>query len=221
MPLEPKSVLELKDVNVRLSGTSIIEDLSLCLEAGELALLLGHNGAGKSTLLRAIAHLLPYAGDILIAGHRPASTGARSSFVFVPDEAVLYEDLTLAEHIHFTSRVYRQPDAAARMFDWLAQFHLTDFQDEFPSTHSSGMRRKLMLALALGLETPLLMLDEPYNGLDAEAQEVLSQALVDRGKRGGTVLLSAHQTELKTALKASLLTLERGRLTDTQVNVSS
>lgn len=113
---EPSAVLRVSDVFVELGGSAVVKDVSFSLERGELALLTGSNGAGKSTLLRAIVYLLPSRGDVSIAGHDPASLEARSNFVFVPDEAALYEDLTLREHVSFTQLLYSQPEAEARAF---------------------------------------------------------------------------------------------------------
>lgn len=211
---ELSAVLRVSDVFVELGGSAVVKDVSFSLEGGELALLTGSNGAGKSTLLRAIVYLLPYRGDVAIAGHDPASLEARSNFVFVPDEAALYEDLTLREHVSFTQLLYSQPEAEARALSWLEGFSLGDRLDEFPSTHSRGMRQKLALSLALGLEVPLIILDEPFNGLDADAQELLLRALRERAAQGGTVLLTAHQGELGAALGAKRLELRAGGLTE-------
>jgi ABC-2 type transport system ATP-binding protein len=204
--------LELHNVTIRLGGAAIVEAASATLHAGDLVLLSGPNGAGKSTLLRAIANLLPAQGDILISGFHPGSLQAKARFVFVPDEAALYEDLTLREHVRFMSMIYGQPQAEERILTWLDMFGLHTRLEEFPSTHSRGMRQKLALALALGLDTPLLLLDEPYNGLDTDAQARLTQALQERSSAGGAVLLTGHQAELKRVLTAWPLVLRDGML---------
>ena len=202
-------VLHVDEVSVRLGGAVVLESVSFTLRAGELAWLAGANGAGKSTLLRAVAGLLPHGGDVFVLGHRPRSLAAKKAFVYVPDVAALYEDLTLREHAVFTARVYALPEAEARILAWLESFSLNRSLDESPSRHSRGMRQKLALALALGLDTSLLMLDEPFNALDVEAQEVLRTALEARAAAGGAVLLSAHGAALTGARE---LRLEGGRL---------
>src|SRR5690554_2448310 len=113
-----------QEVTVKLGGVPIITEASFSLAEGDLALLTGPNGAGKSTLLRALVNLLPSNGDIFIAGLRPTSPEARSSFVYVPDEAALYEDLTLQEHMRFVSLIYGQEAAEERMREWLFRFGL-------------------------------------------------------------------------------------------------
>lgn len=208
----PKDPLVVEAVTVKLGGTAIVSDATFTLPAGELALLSGINGAGKSTLLRAIVSLLPADGDIWIAGFRPSTPEAKHEFLYIPDEAALYEDLTLQEHLRFTVLLYGQADAEERMERWLGEFRLARRLDEFPGTHSRGMRQKLALSLALGVQAPLLVLDEPYNGLDADAQDVLSAALQERCAAGGAVLLTGHQGQLDSALGARVLQLDEGQL---------
>jgi ABC-2 type transport system ATP-binding protein len=204
--------LAAEGVTVRLGGAAIVEDATLTLEPGEVVLLTGPNGAGKSTLLRALAGLLPASGDVRIAGRLPSSLAARSAFVFAPDEPALYEDLTLDEHARFNAMLYRRPEAEARTHAWLDAFELGRKRGEFPGTHSRGMRQKLGLALALGLAMPVTLLDEPFNGLDLDAQERLAAGLADHAAAGGAVLLTGHQRELGGLLGARVLALRDGRL---------
>ncbi len=204
--------LSVNDLTVRLAGTTIVEEATFRLKAGELALLIGPNGAGKSTLLRALVGLLPSSGDIELMGRPNRSMSARANFVFSPDDPALYEDLTLREHARFTALVYQRPEADERAILLLERFGLAQRLDEFPGTHSRGMRQKLALSLALSLELPLTMLDEPFNGLDIEAQELLAKALRQRAKDGGAVLLTGHQQELGALLEARQLKLVDGRL---------
>lgn len=208
----PELPLEAGNVTVRLGGTPIISEANLRLKPGELALLTGPNGAGKSTFLRALVNLLPSDGDIFLSGLRPGNPAARGRFAYVPDEAALYEDLTLEEHTHFTALIYGQAEAGERMRSWLGVFGLEDRAGEYPTTHSRGMRQKLALALALGLDMPLLVLDEPFNGLDHEAQLQLAGALKERCAAGGAVLLTGHQNELQASLEARVLQLDGGQL---------
>src|SRR5690606_5154074 len=151
-----------------------------------------------------------------IAGRYPNSIEARSQFVFTPDEPALYEDLTLAEHARFNALVYQRPEAEERTIEWLTRFGLAEKIEEFPGTHSQGMRQKLALSLALGLEQPLTFLDEPFNGLDLDSQELLADGLNRRAADGGAVLLTGHQRELGELLEARVVELRDGRLTAQQ-----
>ena len=187
------SILTLDEVSVTLGGVPILQDISFELQPGEVAWLVGPNGAGKSTLLRAVASLLPFSGDIAIDGFDNFRREARASFAYAPDAPVLYEDLTLTEHAVFTSRAWGRSDAEKRILDLLETFALSDRLDEYPVTHSRGMQQKLSLALAIGLGTPLLMLDEPYDGLDRRAQPILTELLLAHAAAGGAVLVTTHQ----------------------------
>lgn len=201
-----------EELRVSLGGVNIVEDVTFTLKAGELALLVGPNGAGKSTLLRALVGLLPSRGDVSLFGRPNGGMSAREQFVFVPDEPALYEDLTLTEHARFNALVYQVPAADERALTWLEELGLGEKLDEFPGTHSRGMRQKLSLALALSLERPLTLLDEPFNGLDVQSQELLADALRGRATAGGAVLLTGHQQELADRLKPRVLELNNGLL---------
>ena len=205
-------VLVAAGVSVRLGGVSVIAGADLTLYPGDLTLLTGPNGAGKSTFLRALVGLVPASGDVAVAG-RPATTlSGRAAFVFAPDEPALYEDLTLAEHAYLNAALYREPAAEGRAIELLQRFGLGDRTGEYPGAHSRGMRQKLALSLALALERPLTLLDEPFNALDLEAQELLARLLAERAAAGGAVLLTGHQRELAELLDARVVALRDGRL---------
>lgn len=205
-----ESSVVLQDVNVVLGGETILEDVDLDLRAGRTVLLRGPNGSGKSTLLRAIVGLLPCRGEITLFGEAPGSLPGRASFAFVADVPALFEDLTVGEHARFIGRAYDRAETEERTLGWLTAFELDDREDEFPGTHSRGMRHKLALALALGLEPRLLVLDEPFNTLDADARETLKDALTARAKAGLLNILSAHDAGIDTDLKATVVELRGG-----------
>ncbi|MEX2502989.1 MAG: ABC transporter ATP-binding protein [Trueperaceae bacterium] len=203
-------LLEITDLSVTLGGERIVTDVHAVLRAGERLVLTGRNGAGKSTLLRALVGLLPHDGRVRIAGRPQNRIEARAAFAFVPDEPELYDDLTLREHVRFTVMLYRRPEDEERILAWLDAFRLADRLDESPGTHSRGMRQKTALAIALGLRTPLLLLDEPFAALDLEAQEQLASGLIERADEGSAVLLTGHQPGLVASLRARELRLEDG-----------
>ena len=211
--------LRVERLGVTLAGRAVLEDVSFCVRAGELVWLTGPNGAGKSTLMRAVCGLLPSRGDAWISGAPAGSRAARAAFAFVPDEPALYEDLTLHEHATFVGLAYARADVTSRVLGWLERFGLRDFVDEFPATHSRGMRQKLSLSLALGLDVPLLLLDEPFNGLDANAQAMLIEGLGAVLAAGTAVMLSAHQHDvgrelLHGAARARVLHVQSGTVTE-------
>ncbi len=208
----PQPRVELQEVTVVFGGEAVLADVDLVLPAGRTVLLRGPNGAGKSTLLRAIAGLLPFKGEILLSGARPRTLEGRAAFAFVADVPTLFEDLTVREHAAFLSRAYARPEAEERTLTWYERFELADRVDEFPGTHSRGMRHKAALALALGLEPDLLLLDEPFNTLDVDARETLAEALRQRAQDGRINLLSAHDQALERDLGAEVVEVRGGHV---------
>ena len=209
-PTEPALVAS--GLSVRLGGVVVIERADLKLAAGDLVLLTGPNGAGKSTFLRALVGLVPASGDVAIAGRPPASLSGRAAFAFVPDEPALYEDITLAEHAYLNAALYGDAGAEGRALELLGRFGLGERTDEFPGTHSRGMRQKLALSLALALERPVTLLDEPFNALDLGSQELLARLLAERAAAGGAVLITGHQRDLAGLLGARVVAMDGGRL---------
>jgi ABC-type multidrug transport system ATPase subunit len=208
----PQPRVELQEVTVVFGGEAVLADVDLVLAAGRTVLLRGPNGAGKSTLLRAIAGLLPFKGEILLSGARPRTLEGRAAFAFVADVPTLFEDLTVREHAAFLSRAYARPEAEERTLAWYERFELADRVDEFPGTHSRGMRHKAALALALGLEPDLLLLDEPFNTLDVDARETLAEGLRQRAQDGRINLLSAHDQALERDLGAEVVEVRGGHV---------
>jgi ABC-2 type transport system ATP-binding protein len=199
-------------LRVALTGAVVLDGIDLTLQQGELAWLEGPNGAGKTTLLRALAGLVASDGDVRVFGAPAGSAAARARVRFVPDIAPLYEDLTVREHADFLGRVSGRPEADRLALEWCGRFGLRDQLDQYPGTLSRGMRQKLALAVALGGAPPLLLLDEPFNALDADAQERLLEGLVDHATAGGAALLSGHQLELAARWPGRRIRLQAGSL---------
>lgn len=202
----------LDGVRVRFGGEAVLDEVDLAIPAGITVLLRGPNGAGKSTLLRAMAGLLPFDGEIKLFGARPRTLEGRAAFAFVADVPVLFEDLTVREHATFVSRAYDRPGSEEAALGWLERFELGARLDEFPGTHSRGMRHKTALALALGVEPALLLLDEPFNTLDADARVTLSEGLRRRAADGRVNLLSAHEQALEGDLAARVVEVRGGHV---------
>ncbi|MBK8022583.1 MAG: ABC transporter ATP-binding protein [Chloroflexi bacterium] len=173
----------------------MLTDVSLHLEAGQLAMLVGQNGAGKSTLLRCIAGWsLSERGKISANGaslHHQEQT-FRRQVVLVPDTPDFYDELTAWEHLQFVAQLHRLRDWETEATALLSDFQLLDRRDTFPFTFSRGMRLKLALCLALLVHPPLLLLDEPFAPLDAVSNHVLWQKLAAYAAAGNTVLFSSH-----------------------------
>ena len=204
-------LLEARGLGVTLGGVSVLDGLDLTLSAGDAVWLEGPNGAGKTTLLRALAGLIESDGDVFVGGARVGGEAARALLRFVPDSAPLYEDLSVREHAVLLGRVSGRDGADTAALAWCERFGLADRFDHYPAALSRGMRQKLALAVALGGAPPLLLLDEPLNALDAEAQADLLTGLAAHAAAGGAVLVSGHQSDVAARWPGSRLRLASGR----------
>jgi ABC-type multidrug transport system ATPase subunit len=174
-----------------------LEPTSLAVGGGELVLLVGPNGAGKSTFLRLVTGLLePTSGEATVSGHPVGSIGARAATSFVPDQPVLYDDLTVLEHLEYVARLHGRTEWAEDADVLLAELQLTDRAEGLPSRFSRGLRQKTSLAVGLIRPHELLLVDEPFAGLDATGQQVLVRLLQARANAGTAVVVSSHQFDL-------------------------
>ena len=176
------------------------DGVDLTFHSGELVMLVGPNGAGKSTFLGLCAGLLePSEGRLSVEGHEIGSLEARAATSIVPDDPVLYDDLSVWEHIEYIARLHHTSDwesYAEDLLDWLG---LTHRADDLPSTFSRGLRQKTSLVLGLVRPFRLLLVDEPFVGLDTPGQEALVEILGDVAADGASILCSTHQLDLVPA----------------------
>lgn len=171
-----------------------LDDVSLSLAPGELVALVGSNGAGKSTFMRLIAGLLePTSGTIEIEGEPAGSIDARANLSYIGDQPALYDDLSVDEHIEYVRQLHgldERPKSADFLLD---NFGLAARAGDLPARFSRGMRQKT--ALLLGLIRPLsvLVIDEPFVGLDPSGQDVLTELLLATSDAGAAVMIATHQ----------------------------
>ncbi|CAN5872557.1 ABC transporter ATP-binding protein [soil metagenome] len=174
-----------------------LDPVDIALGPGELVVLVGPNGAGKSTLIGLCAGLLePTAGEVEVLGQPVGSLEARAATSYLPDNPVLYDDLSVREHLEYVARLHGVDDWQAPADELLDRLDLDERADDLPSRFSRGMRQKVSLALALVRPFELLLVDEPFVGLDAPAQATLVELLLAAVAAGASALVSTHQLDL-------------------------
>lgn len=209
------AVLDVERLGKRYGRTAALHDVTCALHGGESVLLLGHNGAGKTTLLQVCATLLsPTAGRVRIAGldasrHGPA---VRRQLAVLGHQSFLYPDLSAHENLTFYARLYRLEAVRETVERQIERFELRGWAHRPVRTLSRGMLQRCALARVLLHRPRLLLLDEPFTGLDVAARELLCERLREAHADGTAVLMSTHDLPLGLSLCQRALVLAGGRL---------
>ncbi len=177
-----------------------LDGVSLEVKVGETVALVGSNGAGKSTLLRIVSGLLePTSGTITIADCAPGSLEARAAVSYLPDNPVLYDDLSVIEHLEYVARMHGLEDWEQRAWDLMDMLGLSERADDLPSRFSRGLRQKTSLAIGFIRPFELLLVDEPFVGLDAPGKAGLLELLTSASANAAVVISTHELTFLERA----------------------
>lgn len=193
------AILDVRDLHVTLGSRAVLQGIDLRIEAGEFIALAGPNGSGKSSLLRCIAGLLPARrGTIDICGHAIHSdtAAARAKFGMAVDPAALPGLLTGRECLQLFARTRGLGEVPAASLELAEALRYSAYLDRPVEEYSLGTRQKLAVLLGLIGEPPLLLLDEPLNGLDPPSAWALKRHLTDLAARGTAIVLATHAIEL-------------------------
>jgi ABC-2 type transport system ATP-binding protein len=208
-----------RHVTRRFGPLAAVDDVSLDVAAGEICSILGPNGAGKSTLIGLLCGLAaPDEGQVTAAGYDPAAASTRLEFRrrigVVPENLGLLPELTIEEHLRLTGPIYGLDRATtrSRAEDLLAALNLAEKRRTYARECSHGMRKKTALAMALLHNPPVLMLDEPFEGVDPASVEIIDQLLRSAGRRGVTVLLTSHILSLVERISDRIVLMKAGRI---------
>lgn len=170
--------------------------LDLTLRRGEMAVLVGHNGSGKSTFLGLSSGLLEAtAGELQVTFHDAGSFEARAATSYLPDQPVLYDDLSVLEHLEYVARLHGVEDWEDRGHALLDRLGLAHRADDLPSRFSRGLRQKTAIALALVRPFDLLLVDEPFVGLDPQGRDAMVALLAEAHQGGAAVIVATHQLD--------------------------
>ena len=211
------TILEVKDVTGGYTRKPVLHDLNFSIEKGELVGLIGLNGAGKSTTIKHIIGTMnALKGEILLNGKTLKDDPAqyRSSFSYIPETPVLYDELTLKEHLQLTAMAYNL-DASifeARKEALLKEFRMEKRLNWFPAHFSKGMRQKVMIMCAFLVNPPLFIIDEPFVGLDPLGIQSLLDQMKSRKEDGASVLMSTHILTTAEKYCDRILLLHNGKI---------
>ena len=217
MTAEPAAtpVLVAQDLVVDFGAVRAVGGFDLSVGAGCSVALVGRNGAGKSTTMRVLAGVLPpSAGTVLVAGRDAARdpAGVRAVVGYCPDVGGLVPRATPWEHLQLAARLRGMREWQGRARDLLERFELDGAADRTASGLSHGMSRRLSVVLAAFHEPPLLLLDEPFDGVDPLGVEATVQVVADARAGGAAVLVSTHLLELAVQACEQAVVLRGGRV---------
>ena len=198
-------------------STKGITDISLNIEAGDIYGFIGHNGAGKTTTLKCIAGIHGFdSGEILVDGIsvKENPLGCKQRIAYIPDNPDLYEYLTGIQYLNFIADVFRVSvaDREMRIGKYAAAFEITESLGDLISTYSHGMKQKLAIISALVHDPKLLILDEPFVGLDPKAAVILKETMRDICRKGGAIFFSTHVLDVAEKLCDKVAIVKEGRL---------
>jgi ABC-type multidrug transport system ATPase subunit len=189
-----------------------LEPLDLQVGQGQHVALVGHNGSGKTTLLRMAAGLLdPSRGEVRIMGRSAGTIEARRALSWLSDSPTFYDDLSLWEHLEYVSRLHGVDEWQTRAEELLERLQLTARRDDIPTTFSRGLRQKSAIALGMARPFTVLLVDEPFVGLDANGKTTLLELLDEAAAGGATLVVATHELTFVNKV-GRLLALRDGAL---------
>ena len=194
-----------------------VNDLSLEIRSGEIFGFIGHNGAGKTTTIKAVAGILPFQkGEIRVDGIsvREDPLECKKRMAYIPDNPDLYEFLSGIQYLNFIADIFQVPkrEREERIGKYGDLFGLTGDLGSTVSTYSHGMKQKLALIGALIHEPKLLLMDEPFVGLDPKAAHDLKMIMADICQKGGAIFFSTHVLEVAEKLCHKVAIIKEGKL---------
>ncbi len=206
-------VIDVRDLHVRFGEVEAVAGIDLAADAGQATALLGRNGAGKSTTMRVLAGVVPPSGGAVLVGGLDVARDAiavKRLVGYCPDVGGLVPLATPWEHLQLIARLRRIDDWETRGRDLLERFELGDVAHRVTSGFSHGMSRRLSVVLAAFNEPHVLLLDEPFDGVDPIGVDATLDVIADARARGACVLISTHLRELAAQACTTAVVLRGG-----------
>jgi ABC-2 type transport system ATP-binding protein len=207
------NAISLTHVTKRFNGTCAVDGLSLSVPSGSIYGFIGPNGSGKTTTLRMIMHiLLPDSGEIEVLGSRDTAA-ARDRVGYLPEERGLYKKMSIRRLLRYYARLKGETTSRidVAIEDWMRRMELPGLLDRQIETLSKGMSQKVQFIAAVVSNPSLLILDEPFSGLDPVNAQVLKDAVLEMRRRGSTVVFSTHDMTTAEKMCDRIFMIFRGR----------
>lgn len=209
------AVLTATDLVVKQGETLALDGLTLEVNQGEVVALIGHNGAGKSTFFKTVMGLIePRDGKLVISGETLPSALYKQQVVYIPEQPFLLPELTVFQHFQLYLESYNQykDEKVNEIYDLANRFEIAGELDQFPLELSKGMKQKAQLIAGLIIDAPLLLIDEPFVGLDVYAQQELTNILKEKKQTGQAIILTTHQFDQLSGIMDRYIMLHQGKL---------
>lgn len=212
------NILEIKNyTKVYGEGKKAADNISIEVESGDIYGFIGHNGAGKSTTIRAVVGVLDFTeGDIIIDGHsiKKDALACKRITAYIPDNPDLYENLTGIQYLNFIADVFELSanDRAIRIKKYADAFEITDALGSLIASYSHGMKQKVAIIGALITEPKLMVMDEPFVGLDPKATFTLKEIMREMCGKGAAVFFSTHVLDVAEKLCNKAAIIKQGKI---------
>ena len=192
--------------------TKAVDNLSIIFDSGKVSVLAGQNGAGKTTTINCIANIIRYNGEISICGESNKKISAIGKLGIIPETANPYDYLTVWEHMEFVAKAYKISNWIDKSNELLEQFDMNDNVNKLGKELSKGMKQKLSVCTTLLHNPEVLILDEPFNGLDPLAIRRLKDIIVEKARNGSTVIVSTHIFDVVESVWDKAYIIKKGKL---------
>ena len=210
-------MLNIKNLTKTFGDKRAVDDLSLHIRPGEIYGFIGHNGAGKTTTLKSVAGILQFdAGEITVDGIslKEHPLECKKRMAYIPDNPDLYDFMTGVQYLNFVADIFgvSEDDRQNRIREFADAFELTDNLAQLLSSYSHGMKQKLAVISALIHKPRLILMDEPFVGLDPKASHTLKGIMRDICDGGGAIFFSTHVLEVAEKLCDKVAIIKSGQL---------
>lgn len=210
-------MLTINNITKRYGDKTAVDNLSLHIAPGEIYGFIGHNGAGKTTTIKACCGIIGFDdGEILVDGVsiKDNPIECKKKFAYIPDNPDLYDFLSGIKYLNFVADIYGIPKAERNdvIKKYADMFELTESLAEPISNYSHGMKQKLAIISALIRKPKLMILDEPFVGLDPKASHLLKEIMAELCRNGGAIFFSTHVLEVAEKLCTKVAIIKDGKL---------